>query len=468
MSAIKFGTDGWRAVIADEFTLDNVARISEGVAQWILKNPVNKRVVIGYDCRFGGQLFSETVAKVLLKNNIEVYLADTFVSTPMLSLAVLELKCGLGVVITASHNPPSYNGYKLKGAHGGPLNMDKIIEVESFIPHEADATYKQIDLATYKKAGSFKSIDLNSMYIQRVKQGFDFDLIQNSGLHIAYDAMYGSGQAVMQQLLPKAKLFRCEWNPHFYGISPEPILKNLSATVAWAKQQKNLDAILINDGDADRIGLMLGSGEYIDSHHIMLLLIHYLCKYKAMKAKVVTGFSTTLKMQKLCAHYGLDLEIVPIGFKHISEIMQKEDVLMGGEESGGIAVKGHIPERDGIWNGLVLFEAMAKTGKNIKQLIDEVYAITGAFAFKRIDLSMSEAQKQSIITQCKADAYKSFGNYKVLKRESLDGYKFYFSEHSWGMIRPSGTEPLLRTYAEGETEKEAEDILKQMHKVMLQ
>ena len=235
----------------------------------------------------------------------------------------------------------------------------------------------------------------------------------------------------------------------------------------FIKAEKTINCGLATDGDADRIGLYNSKGAFVDSHHIILLLIHYLVKYKGIKGKVVTAFSTTSRIKTLCQHYGLEMETVKIGFKYICAIMVREDVLLGGEESGGIAIKGHIPERDGIWMGLTLWEFMSKTGKSLEALIDEVYAITGSFHFDRLDLHISETQKQSVLQRCEQDTIQAFGRYSILKRETLDGYKYFISETSWIMIRASGTEPILRIYAEGSNEYEVSQLLEAARHTLL-
>jgi phosphomannomutase len=279
--------------------------------------------------------------------------------------------------------------------------------------------------------------------------------------------MYGAGQNVIRRLFPDATLLHCENNPSFDGQAPEPILRNLKEFADVIRTAGDIDVGLATDGDADRIGLFDSKGHFVDSHHIILLLIHYLVKYKGQTGKVCTAFSTTVKIKNMCEHYGLPLEVVKIGFKYICGIMVKEDVLVGGEESGGIAIKGHIPERDGIWMGLVIWEFMAKSGKSLNELIEEVYAITGTFAFERIDLHLEEADKNRIVENCKNGVYTAFGDYKVSRMDDLDGWKFFFDENRWVMIRASGTEPVLRTYAEAATSKDAFAILEAVHKTLL-
>jgi phosphomannomutase len=457
---LKFGTDGWRAVIAREFTVENVARVAQGTANWLLERKLTSSVVLGHDCRFGGELFAETVAKVMAVNNIKVFMADGFVSTPMISMGTLQYKADLGIVITASHNPYEYNGYKLKGNYGGPLMDEEIGKVEALIPEKLSFNPDDILLQDHIDSGQMQVIDLETYYCNYLEEKFDLDAIRNSHLEFAFDAMYGSGQNVMRRLFPDITLLHCERQPLFDGIPPEPLHRNLTEFSEMIKLSENIDCGLAVDGDADRIALYDHEGDYVDSHHTMLLLIHYLHKYKNQSAKVATGFSSTVKITKLCQIYNLPLEVVKIGFKHICGLMLKKEILMGGEESGGIAVAGHIPERDGIYNGLVIWEAMVKTGKSLRQLIGEIYDLTGAFAFERSDLRLSQAEKDRIVSNCENNLYKEFGPYKVQRVETLDGFKYYFNDDEWLMIRPSGTEPLLRTYAESKDRESALAILR--------
>ena len=459
MSQIRFGTDGWRAIIAKDFTVENVSRVAYATAEWTLNNFKNPSVVIGHDCRFGGKLFVETAVKVFVSKGIKVHLAKSFISTPMISMGVKELKASIGVVITASHNPPEYNGYKLKGYFGGPLSSEKVEEVESLIPSEDKIYLNQVDINLQIKKGNINIVDLEKMYLDRVKSSFDLDAIKNSGLNFAYDAMYGAGQNVMKKLFPDMTFLHCDYNPSFNDQAPEPIDKNLTEFSELIKNRKNIAAGLATDGDADRIGLYNSKGEFVDSHHIILLLLLYLYKYKKLRGKVVVAASTTPRVVKLAEKWGLDHDTVKVGFKYIAGQMVNEDVLIGGEESGGIAIKGHIPERDGIWMGLVLFEYMAKSGKTLEELINEVYELVGEFKYCRDDLHIDEKLKNSIVTKCINNEFSSFGEYEVLKVDKTDGFKFILSDDQWLMIRPSGTEPVLRCYAESKDLDGAKAIL---------
>ncbi|MBS1637022.1 MAG: phosphoglucomutase/phosphomannomutase family protein [Bacteroidetes bacterium] len=460
MTKIKFGTDGWRAIIAKDFTVDNVARVTDATAIWLKKNFKDPSVVVGHDCRFAGELFADTATKVLLAHGIKVYQSQGFVSTPMVSLGTVHYKASLGIILTASHNPPSYNGFKLKGHYGGPLTPEKVQEIEDIIPEKASVDYDAVSLEDALKSGKREIAPLEDLYIKRVEENFDLAAIKKSNLRLAYDSMYGAGQRVMTRLFPDIVHLHNDYNPSFKGQAPEPIHKNLQEFSNLIKSRGDIDCGLCTDGDADRIGLYDSKGDFVDSHHIILLLVHYLAKYKGEKAKVCTAFSTTVKIKNMCAHYGLPLDIVKIGFKYICSIMLQEDVLVGGEESGGIAIKGHIPERDGIWMGLTIWEFMAKSGKSLTQLIEEVYAITGTFWFERNDVHIEDGLKNTIVENCKKNMYKSFGPYNVIRMEDMDGYKFFFDENTWLMIRASGTEPVLRLYAESDTKENAFKILK--------
>ncbi|MBC7552386.1 MAG: phosphoglucomutase/phosphomannomutase family protein [Taibaiella sp.] len=454
---IKFGTDGWRAIIAQDFTVYNVARVACGQAEWLLKTFESPRVVVGHDCRFGGKLFAETAAKVLCDNGIKVLLAKGFISTPMISLGVLQLKAQQGVVITASHNPPTYNGYKLKGAHGGPSSPADIAAVEALIPAEVELPTQPIEY--YEQNGMLEYLDLESLYIDYLKEKFDFEALAKSPFKLAYDAMYGAGQNVIRKLLPNAVLIHCDENPGFKGQAPEPLDKNLQELAKTMATTPELKIGLATDGDADRIGLYDEDGQFVDAHNIILLLIHYLSKYKQMTGKVVIAFSVTDRVKKLCEHYNIPVEVTAIGFKYISEIMVHDDVLVGGEESGGIAVKGHIPERDGIYDGLVLYEFMTKSGKTLKELCQEVYAIVGEFVYERNDLTIPNDKKNAIINRAAEGGYANFGKYAYNRVETIDGIKYHLDNGGWVMLRASGTEPLLRVYAEGNSKVETLDIL---------
>lgn len=460
MTPIKFGTDGWRAIIAKDYTLDNLSRVADATARW-MKSKGMKKVVIGHDTRFGGRMFANRAAEICLSHGLQVCLGKDFVSTPMVSLGIVKHQADLGIVITASHNPPSYNGFKLKSAYGGPTIPKDIAEVESLILDEIPNI--QYDLKNAIEQNELIPTDLEKIYIDHIKANFDLALIKKSGLKLAYDAMYGAGQNVIKQLFDDAVLLHCENNPSFYGQAPEPISRNLSELSTYIKEHSEINVGLANDGDADRVGMFDANGDFVDSQHLLLLLLYYLKEYKNETGKVVVTFSVTEKMKKLAEIYGLDFEVTKIGFKYIAEIMVNEKLIAGGEESGGLAVAGHIPERDGVWIGLLIMEFMAKTGKSMQELIQEVYAKVGAFKFDRDDLHIDNDKKWAIMDLCKEDKIKSIGGRPIIKIEKIDGYKFYVADDSWVMIRPSGTEPVLRVYAQAADHSGVRKILDDTH-----
>lgn len=452
MAKIKFGTDGWRAIIAKEYTLENVKRIAEGTAKWMKKNG-KTAVVIGHDTRFGGEMFAEATTQVLGAYGIKVFLAKGFVATPVVAFATVKLKAGLGIVITASHNPPSYNGYKLKSHLGGPLVGEKVQEVEDLIPEKSMETLPSLE--EMQANGLLKYTDLEQIYIDHVKANFDLEAIQNADFGIAYDSMYGSGQNTFAQLVPNAVLLHCEENPSFKGISPEPIHRNLLECSQFIKNNPDIKVGVAHDGDADRLGMYDEDGNFVDAQHLLLLLLKYMAAYKKEKGKVVVSYAVTDKMKKLADQYGFETVYTKIGFKHITTIMSSEPVIVGGEEAGGLAVAGHIPERDGIWTGLIILEYMAKTGKSLKELITDIHELVGPFVYDRDDLHITDEQKQAVIKTCRENPYTSFGEYTVQGLDTLDGFRFSLDKEAWIMIRPSGTEPVLRVYAQAPT---AEDV----------
>jgi len=469
MIKIKFGTDGWRAIIADDFTIENVRRVAYATALWLKQNFENPTAVVGCDPRFAGPLFADTTATVLASQGVKVFRAeDAFISTPMVSLGTVRKHASAGIIITASHNASSYNGYKIKANYGGPAAPEDIEKIESQIPETISLQLKNME--EYVADGLVEYVNLEDIYVAHVENNFNLDIIRTSGLNWAYDAMYGAGQNVMRRILPDITFLHCDHNPGFDGIAPEPVQRNLTEFEDMIKlSEGEIASGMATDGDADRIGLYDSEGNFVDSHHILLLLIHYLYKVKGVRGEVYSTFSCTSKIQKLCNAYGLNNTVTKIGFKYICDLIVNsgKPFMVSGEESGGIAVAGHIPERDGIWAGLMIWELMARTGSSLQELIQEIYDVVGKFAVERHDLHITEELKQSIISKCKSGNYTSFGNLQVERTEDIDGYKFFFSNDSWVMIRPSGTEPVLRVCAEASSSADAFRILDIVRAVLL-
>jgi phosphomannomutase len=459
MDRIKFGTDGWRGVIAHQFTVANVSKLTHAVAIWLLKKFKEPEVVVGYDTRFLGKLFAETAAKVLASKGIRVKMTDDFVTTPMVSLAVRELKASLGIMITASHNDYTYNGYKLKGNFGGPLQAADLKNIEDLISSENNIDLDLLKWDQFVVQELIQFADLEALYFQFISSYFDLENLRNAGIRIGFDAMYGSAQKIIRKILPEATLFRAEPDPTFGHTAPEPLEKNLQELIRTMQSSDNLDLTLAVDGDGDRIALVDKAGDYIDSHTIILILVHYFARYRKMSGKVVTGFSTTMKVEKLCRHYDLEVMRVPIGFKDICRVMLTEDVLVGGEESGGISVSGYIPERDGIWMGLMILQFMAETGKSLEDILLEIHDLTGRFKCIRRDFTLPKEKRARIMEICYKGEIENFDRFHVTRVEALDGIKFFLGEDEWVMVRSSGTEPLLRLYAEATDVDAAEKII---------
>lgn len=465
MYQIKFGTDGWRELIARDFTVSNVRRVAHATAKWLNNSDLPKYCVVGYDCRFGGEMFAQETAMQLADAGIRVSISSGFVSTPMVSLAACKSSAGAGIIITASHNPPSYNGYKIKAHYGGPATPAEVSKVEAFIESNEIAPKHSFDW--YLDNGFIDTMDMELMYASHAQSSFDISALQSMSDSLVYDAMYGAGQRIVKQLMPHATILHGHHNPGFKGRAPEPILKNLPEIGPLIASESKFKCGLATDGDADRIGFFDEHGNFVDSHHLILLLIEYLTQYKGLSGKVVKSFSVSDKVQKLCDLRGLEAITTKIGFKYICEYMVTDDVLIGAEESGGIAIKGHIPERDGVWMGLVIMEYMAKTGKSVSELIQDVYKLVGSFAVERYDLHLNNELKELIVNNCKSNNYKSFGEYSVVALEDIDGYKFRLNTGDWVMIRPSGTEPVLRVYSEAATSSIAFQILDATKKTIL-
>jgi phosphomannomutase len=333
-----------------------------------------------------------------------------------------------------------------------------ISEVEAMIPDQIPVLTHSLE--HWQSEGMIQEVDLMEAYLVQIRQSFDLEAIAGISSGLAFDAMYGAGQRVIPALFPQAHCLHCQHNPGFNGQAPEPIARNLKELSATMANRSELNIGLAVDGDADRIGLVDSHGTFVDSHHILMLLIAYLAGVKKRTGKVVVSFSVSPRIASICRYYGLELQVTPIGFKYICEIMTEGGVLVGGEESGGIAIDGYIPERDGIWIGLTLMEYMAKSGKTLEELIQEVYAITGAFYYDRWDLHIEDDHKAEVMAKLAAGAYHHFGPYEVQRMETIDGYKCWFNNNDWVMFRASGTEPVLRIYAESNTREETEAILK--------
>lgn len=457
---IKFGTDGWRAVIADDFTFANLERVALATARYFKGHKkIRNGLVIGYDARFMSREFAEKSAEVIANAGIRVKLANSIVTTPMISLLTKLDGAAGGIVITASHNPPKYNGFKIKGDFGGPAHPEMIARVESELAKVMKL--KKLPAGRYSFSqlvdkGKITYISMKQRYLDDLGTKINLELIRGKGIRILYDVMYGAGQGVLDTVMPEVRQIHEIYNPSFGGTNPEPLAQNLTE-LSHRVRSEGYHIGIATDGDADRIGAVDEHGRFVDSHRIFCLLLKYLVEQKGITGEVVKSFSVTQMVDKQCKKYGLAMHETPIGFKHICRLMTERDVLIGGEESGGLGVKGHIPERDGIFLGLLLCEMMAVRGRSLSMLVQELMDEYGLHEFKRVDLHVTEREKAAIIKRFQRGV-KEIAGYTVIGRKDTDGFKF-FVEGGWVLVRASGTEPLIRFYAEADSIEKVDALL---------
>lgn len=465
MNKIAFGTDGWRAIIADEFTFENLEIVTQATARWIRDEEVTQNgVVIGYDARFMGREFAEHVASVFVAMQIPVRISSSISPTPAVSWAALHYEA-VGIVITASHNPPNYNGFKIKAPFGGSATPDQIAGVESRL----DSFDPSLEVKSFKeclKLGLIREITLTEQYLNVLRERIDIEAIQKSGIRIGHDPMFGSGMGAIQKLLGD-QVFELhgEVNPSFKGIPPEPIEKNLTEFSEFITEN-NCQIGIANDGDADRIALFDENGTFIDSHRILSLLVKYLHQEKELSGTIVKTFSTTDMLNKQAKKYNLPIEVTPIGFKYIAELIVNGDVIAGGEESGGLSVKGHMPERDGLYIGLLMTEMMVKSEQKLSELVQELFDEFGDHAYHRNDLHTEELKKLAMIEHCKNKKLTEIAGLKVAEWQFTDGIKQILEDGSWLLVRPSGTEPVLRIYAEAPSKNQAREMVEEVSAIV--
>jgi len=458
---IKFGTDGWRGIIADDFTFDNVRRVAGAIASYVLKcEDARRGVFVGYDTRFASKQAAQAAAEVIAAAGIPVKLNNDYTPTPAVSYAVKNQGGAAGVMITSSHNPWNWNGVKLKGSFGGsatPGIMKKVEEelAEGAMPEGRKATIEEVDL--------------NRQYIAAVCRFADLDLIGKAKFKIAIDSMYGSGRGILSGIFRECGVqhvaIRQELNPLFPGINPEPIEPHIALLQQTVLKEK-CDAGLATDGDADRIGAVAEDGSFVDAHKIFCVLLRWLLERKNWPGGITRAFNTTRMLDRIAAKHGRKLYETPIGFKYAADLMMEHEILIGGEESGGIGYSRFLPERDGILNCLLLANVMAEEGKPLGQLVADLQREFGPHYYGRRDLHIPEEMKQSAIQRARAESTQSLGRYRVVKKENLDGIKFFLDAptngngaEAWILFRASGTEPLLRAYAEAASPELVTEIL---------
>jgi alpha-D-glucose phosphate-specific phosphoglucomutase len=459
--SIKFGTDGWRGIIADDFTFENVRRVAGAIASYVLKNEDPRGgIIIGYDTRFVSPQAARVVAEVITAAGIPVKLANDYTPTPSVSYAVKHQGAAGGVMITSSHNPFNWNGVKFKAKFGGSATPAIMKAIEDELGRGA--------MPAGVKA-SVEEVDLKRAYIAAVTDYVDMDLIAKTKFKFAVDAMYGSGRGILSGIFADRGVqyvaIRQELNPLFPGINPEPIQPHVALLQETVLREK-CDAGLATDGDADRIGAVAEDGSFVDAHKIICVLLRWLVERKKWPGEVARAFNTTRMIDRIASKYGRKLYETPIGFKYVADLMMEHEILIGGEESGGIGFSRFLPERDGVLNCLLLANVMADEGKPLGQLVADLQREYGPHYYGRRDLHIPEDVKQNAIQRARSDATQTLGRYHLQKKENLDGVKFFLDAptngngaEAWVLFRASGTEPLLRLYSEAASPELVAELL---------
>jgi alpha-D-glucose phosphate-specific phosphoglucomutase len=465
-SPIKFGTDGWRGIIAQDFTFDNVRVCAQAVADYLKEKKLAGRgLVIGYDTRFASEDFAAAAAEVLAGNGVRVYLCSAASPTPVISLAVVTQKAGGAIIITASHNPGAWNGFKFKTDSGSSASPETTARIEENIARiQETGALKSLPLAQAREQKLVSYLDPTPAYYQQMARLVDLEAIRNSRLKVIVDPMFGAGAGYFQKLLGGGTIeligINEERNPLFPGIQqPEPVAANLGR-LAETVTGEGASVGLANDGDADRIGIVTENGDFISTLHIFVLLCLYLLEVRGQRGPIVKTVTMTSMAYRLGELFDVPVRETRVGFKYVAPIMMKQKALIGGEESGGYGFRGHIPERDGILAGLYFLDLMLKTGKSPSQLIDYLHSKVGPHYYRRIDVKLGDRKEAVSIDRLRDLAPGAIDGIKVVSTDTKDGLRFILADHSWLLIRLSQTEPLLRLYAESSTPERVDKLLK--------
>ncbi len=463
-SKIKFGTDGWRAIIAEDFTFDNVRICAQSAAEYMKAAGLADRgMVIGYDTRFASENFSAAAAEVVAANGIQVYLCESAAPTPVISYAILDLKAGGGIIITASHNPGQWNGFKFKQNDARSASPEVIVELEKgIIRIQAGAAVKQIHLYDAIKSGAVKKFDPSTAYIKHISKLVDIEKIRRSGINIAIDSMYGAGAGYFRNIIGGGKTKITEIhkkrNPLFPGIQPEPIAHNLME-LSTKMKKGGFDVGLATDGDSDRIGIMDEKGEFITTLQTYALLALYLLEVKGQRGPIIKTITTTNMLFRLGELYNVPVFETAVGFKYVAPLMMSENAMMGGEESGGYGYRGHMPERDGILSGLFFLDFMITLKKSPSQLIEYLYSKVGPHYYDRLDVDFPPEDREAIMKRLTDSRPATIEGTAVREIDTRDGFRFLLKDGGWLLIRFSGTEPIMRIYSESESMEKVKRFL---------
>ncbi|MFC1871249.1 phosphoglucomutase/phosphomannomutase family protein [Chloroflexota bacterium] len=463
-SPIKFGTDGWRAIIARDFTFDNVQICSQAVAEYLKQSGLASRgLVIGYDTRFASEDFAAAAAEVIAGNGIKVYLCTAAAPTPVISFGVTDRKATGGIIITASHNPAAWNGFKYKSGDGSSAPPEVIGKIEGNISQIPDTVrVARMPLSQASKQGLVEHVDLEPAYFDQLARLIDFKELRRAKLKVVADSMYGAGAGYFGKLLGDGAVelleINGERNPAFPGIQPEPIAVNLGKLSTMVKAEKAAVG-LATDGDADRIGIIDENGEFLTQLQVFALLCLYLLETRGERGAIVKTTTASSMLYRLGELFNVPVYETPVGFKYVAPKMMAENALIGGEESGGYGFRGHIPERDGILAGLYFLDLIVKTGKTPSQLLEHLYSKVGPHHYQRLDLPFPAEERQAIEKRLRENPPETINEVIVVKVDTDDGFRFTLADTSWLLIRFSGTEPILRIYAESNSKERVEKLL---------
>jgi len=459
VTQIKFGTDGWRGVIAEDFTYENVRKVAHAIARYIVRvERPGSGVLIGYDTRFGSERFARVAAEAVSATGTPVWLAVDACPTPALSLLVHLRGAAGGIQITASHNPYRWNGMKFKASYGGSASPAIIAQIEP----ELDKVLREGIPTLPPRIDLIQSLDVRAPYLETLSALVDWDKLRAAKMRFVVDPMHGSGRGLLRDLFARQGLacdeIRGTRDPLFGGVNPEPIEMNLEA-LRHAVREGKYDAGFALDGDADRIGAMDPDGTFITPHQIFSILLWHLVGTRKISGDVAKTFSTTKMIDKIATQFGRKVWETPIGFKYICDLMLERDILIGGEESGGIGVKLHLPERDASVSALLLAEVMASHGKSLGELVAMLEREFGEHHYGRVDLTLKPGQKEKALRHFADEKFNKLLDWNIVRRENMDGIKIYLDDVGWVMARASGTEPMLRIYAETTREATTKRVL---------
>jgi alpha-D-glucose phosphate-specific phosphoglucomutase len=450
---IKFGTDGWRAIIGEDYTFDNVRACAASAAMYLKSRRLADRgLIVGYDARYASENFAAAVAEVVAAAGIKVALTEVLCPTPVVSYSIIHRGAGGGVVITASHNPWQWNGFKYKPEYGGSASPEVVAELEKTLPSLVGRAIARTELEEAKRAGLVEIFDPRPAYIEHVRRLVDVQTLKDAGLRVCFDAMYGTGAGYFDAVLGGGRTRITELhgfrNPIFPGMhAPEPIARNLEE-MAQTMRGGDYDIGIATDGDADRVGIADENGAFINQLQVFGLLAYYLLEYRGERGAIVKSITTTAMVQRLGELYGVPVHETQVGFKFLGPKMMRENALLGGEESGGYGFRGHVPERDGILAGLYMLDFVARSGKRPSELLAELYAKVGEHHYDRVDITLRDDQREIIRKRAQDARPEAVAGVKVTSIDSTDGFRFTLGDQGWLLFRFSGTEPLLRIYTE--------------------